>query len=376
MMMKINVLIVDDEKIVREGLKKYVDWQKYSMNVIGTAENGNAALDIVNNNKVDLVITDINMPDLDGIELVSCLSNLEEKPFVILISGYSDFKYAQKALRMDIVQDYILKPLNFEQLVKTLIGVMEKIIQKDRNVSFPILDKDEWELFSNTSRNNIVNNHYEIMSKIEVAEIDDAIKMFEVAFHKLIDDGVSRNFVARYCIEVALNTTELVLGKVESKKLLEKDPILCITRLKNIDDMRKYVIDTLETADSALNRMGNDNISPLIRSVLKYVNKNYNDSNISLNMIAANYNASPSYMSTKFKEQVGINFIKYLNELRVKKAKKLLKDTSFKVYDVSGKVGYDDVRYFSRIFRTYTGYTPTGYQKKVVKCVDEMKNNE
>lgn len=375
-MMKINVLIVDDERIVREGLEKYVDWQKYSMNVVGMADSGNAALEIVNNNKVDLVITDINMPDLNGIELVSCLSHLEEKPFVILISGFSDFKYAQTALRMDIVQDYILKPLDFEQLYTTLNVVMEKIIQKDRNVSFPILDKDEWELFSNTSRTNVVNNLYHIMSKIEVAEIDEAIKMFEFAFCKLIDDGVSRNFIARYCIEVALNTSELVLGKVESKKLLEKDPITHITRLKNIDDMKKYVTDILETADSALNRMGNDNISPLIRSVLKYVNKNYKDSTINLNMIAANYNASPSYMSTKFKEQVGVNFIKYLNELRVKKAKKLLKDTSLKVYDVSNKVGYDDVRYFSRIFRKYTGYTPTGYQKKVVKCIDEMKINE
>ncbi|GAA0179935.1 hypothetical protein SH2C18_27200 [Clostridium sediminicola] len=375
-MMNINVLIVDDERIVREGLKKYVNWEKYNMNVIGTAASGIAALDIVKNVKIDLVITDIHMPDIDGMELVSCLSDMKEKPFVILISGYSDFKYAQTALRTEIVQDYILKPLDFDQLYKTLIGVMEKIIQKNSNVSFPILDKDEWELFSNVSRNNVVNNLYEIMSKIEVAEIEEAIKMFDFAFCKLIEDKVSRNFIARYCIEVALNTSELVLGKVESKKLLEKDPITYIATLKNIDDMRKYVINILETADSALNRTGNDNISPLIRSVLKYVNKNYKDSNINLNMIAANHNASPSYMSTKFKEQVGVNFIKYLNELRVKKAKRLLKDTSLKVYDISNKVGYEDVRYFSRIFRTYTGYTPTGYQKKVVKCIDEMNNNE
>ncbi|GMQ63622.1 response regulator transcription factor [Vallitalea maricola] len=373
--MKINVLIVDDEKIVREGLQKYVDWEKYNMNVIGTAESGNMALDIVNNGNVDLVITDIYMPELDGIELISCLSDLKEKPLVVLISGYDDFKFAQTALRTDIVQDYILKPLNFEQLDKALSGVMEKINQNDQNVFFPILDKDEWVLFSNTSRNNVVNNQQQIMSKIEVAEIEDAIKMFMVAFQKLIDDKVSRNFIARYCIEVALNTSELVLGKVESKKLLEKDPITYIARLKNVDDMKKYVIETLKTADSALNRMENNNVSPLIRSVLKYVNKRYTDNNISLNLIANHYNTSPSYMSTKFKEQVGINFIKYLNELRVKKAKKLLEDTSLKVYDVSNKVGYDDVRYFSRIFRTYTGYTPTGYQKKVVKCIDEMKNN-
>ncbi|MEX1378122.1 MAG: response regulator [Eubacteriales bacterium] len=361
----INVLIADDEKIVREGLVKYVEWQEYKMQVVATADNGEAAFSEVNDKKIHLVITDIYMPKLDGMELIKKLELMESPPLVVLISGYSDFSYAQTALRSEIVQDYILKPLDFDQMDMVLSKVSRKIMSENDSVQFPTLDEQEWKIYTSSSATAILNSHGAIIEKLKEGDINQSIAEFEKSISKCREKGRSRNFISRFCIELAINVCELALENIESIGLNKNDPVKEITKLGSEEEIAEYVVDILKKAHEAMSKIGNENISPLIQAVLKYINGNYTNCNLSLNMISDEFNVSTSYVSNKFKEEVGNNFIKYLNGLRVKKAKELLKDLSLKVYMVSGEVGYEDVRYFSRIFRKYTGYTPSEYQKKV-----------
>lgn len=360
---KINVLIVDDEKIVREGLLKYVEWDEYNMQVVTTAENGEMALDIVNKQKVDLVITDIYMPQVDGIMLIKKLELMDDPPFVVLISGYSDFNYAQTALRSNIVEDYILKPLDFDQMDIVLSKVNQKIKSSNTSVQFPTLDDNEWKEYTSTSTSAILKSHTSVISKLKEGSLDETIKEFEKSIQSCKNKNRSHNFISRFCIELAINIFELALEDIESLDLYNNDPVKEITKLNSEDEIVEYVKCVITKAYNTRS-MINENISPLIKSILKYINENYSNCELSLNMISEEFNASTSYVSNKFKEEVGINFIKYLNGLRVKKAKEFLKNLSLKVYMVSEKVGYEDVRYFSRIFRKYTGYTPTEYQKK------------
>lgn len=364
---KINVLIVDDEKIVREGLAKFVRWDDYNMSVAAIAENGQQALDVVNQQEIHLIITDIYMPVLDGMQLINEISDRQDPPLVLLISGYSDFKYAQTAIRTSIVQDYILKPLDFDQMDRVLTKVRQKLLKDASSMLFPVLDKDEWKQFSSGSKSSIMKIEDEIIGKIEAGEISQAIIIFEQEITRLNEQNKTHNYIARFCIEIALNTCELILGKAECANLLKQDPVAYCSKLDSYDKMKEYVIDILNKAHMALSKMCDENVSSLIQSVVKFVNENYNDPDITLNMIADNFRVSPGYLSTKFKTEIGTNFTKYLNGLRVKKAKELLKDISLKVYMVSSKVGFEDVRYFSRIFRSYTGYTPTEFQKKIIQ---------
>jgi two-component system response regulator YesN len=126
-----KVVLVDDEIFARQGLKNLIDWEQCGFQVCEEAENGEEALEIIRARNPELVITDIRMPVLDGLELVRAVreSGNHSVRFVI-ISGYNDFQYAQKAIRFG-VQDYILKPIDEEELIATLRQVSEQI-RKER----------------------------------------------------------------------------------------------------------------------------------------------------------------------------------------------------------------------------------------------------
>lgn len=103
-----NVLIVDDDKLARKGLVAIMDWKKYGFEVVGDVQNGRKALEFIRNHPVDIVFTDIDMPEIDGLELMQmCGEEFPEIKFVIL-SVYENFSYAQTAIRMGAL-DYISK---------------------------------------------------------------------------------------------------------------------------------------------------------------------------------------------------------------------------------------------------------------------------
>lgn len=103
-----NVLIVDDDKLARKGLIAVIDWEQYGLCVVGDVQNGKKALEFLENHPVDLVFTDIDMPEMNGLELMKiCKENYPETDFVIF-SVYEDFSFARQALRLGAL-DYIPK---------------------------------------------------------------------------------------------------------------------------------------------------------------------------------------------------------------------------------------------------------------------------
>ncbi len=119
----IKVMLVDDEPLILEGLHKIIDWEAHGFKIVASAKNGKEALACMETIKVALVITDINMPECDGLELIE---NMPYKPKVIVLSGYQEFAYIQKGLRLGI-ENYLLKPIDEEELLASLLAVKEKI---------------------------------------------------------------------------------------------------------------------------------------------------------------------------------------------------------------------------------------------------------
>ncbi|MCD7957819.1 MAG: response regulator [Lachnospiraceae bacterium] len=122
----LKVFLVEDETIIREGLRDIIPWQQYGYTLVGDAGDGEEALPMIRETRPDVLITDIKMPFMDGL----ALSNLVSKEFpntkIIIISGYDDFEYARSAIRIGVEQ-YLLKPVTKAMLVKTLNEVSEKI---------------------------------------------------------------------------------------------------------------------------------------------------------------------------------------------------------------------------------------------------------
>ena len=125
-----KVYLLDDEPFILEGLKYIVDWQDYGFEIVGSANNGDDGLKEILTMDIDLVITDIMMPKMTGLELIENLIKLNYQTNFIVLSAFQEFQYAKKAISMG-AQNYILKPIDTEELERSLINIKNKLKDKE-----------------------------------------------------------------------------------------------------------------------------------------------------------------------------------------------------------------------------------------------------
>ncbi|WP_208585579.1 response regulator transcription factor [Gracilibacillus suaedae] len=133
--MTLKMLIVDDEPLICQGLSNTVPWEEAGIDVVGAAHNGKKALEIMEKEKVDIVITDVYMPEMDGLHLSKAIVDCFPEVNIIMISGYEEFEYARQALRIG-VQDYLLKPVDIDELMALVKQVKQQLkdIRKEEQV--------------------------------------------------------------------------------------------------------------------------------------------------------------------------------------------------------------------------------------------------
>ncbi|WP_127836316.1 response regulator [Clostridium prolinivorans] len=125
-MRKYKLLIVDDEVEVRKGIIEKIDWNFIGFEIVGEAENGKEALEVFEKTLPDVLITDINMPFMNGLELSSIIREKYPTTKIILITGYDEFEYAHKAIKLNVLE-YILRPISSSELTEILIKIKNKI---------------------------------------------------------------------------------------------------------------------------------------------------------------------------------------------------------------------------------------------------------
>lgn len=121
-----KILLVDDERIILEGISTMIDWRAHEAELIGTARNGIEALDFIKEHRPDIVISDIKMPGMDGLTLVEKVSELKLNISFILLSGFDDFQYARTAMQYG-VKHYLLKPCNENHIINALSEVINDL---------------------------------------------------------------------------------------------------------------------------------------------------------------------------------------------------------------------------------------------------------
>src|SRR5690625_1784083 len=130
--MKIKMLIVDDEPVICKGLIATIPWKEMGVEVVGTAEHGKEALLLMHQENIDLVLTDVYMPEMNGLELSEYITRKFPESKIIIMSGYDEFEYARQAVRLG-VEDYLLKPVNIDDLLKLVEKVRRTIIRQRQN---------------------------------------------------------------------------------------------------------------------------------------------------------------------------------------------------------------------------------------------------
>ena len=121
-----KIMIVDDEEEVRLGIIKKMDWKSFDFVVVGDAENGQEALEKAEKLEPDVIMTDIRMPFMDGLELGNKLVEILPSTKIIVFSGYDDFEYAKQAIKINVIE-YLLKPINSAQLAEVLKNLKMKL---------------------------------------------------------------------------------------------------------------------------------------------------------------------------------------------------------------------------------------------------------
>lgn len=128
-----KLIIIDDEKRVREALKISIDWEKFGIEVVGDAEDGDLGLEIIKEKKPDIIITDIYMARMDGLELTRKALEIVPHSKIIILSGYDNFDYAQTAIRHKAF-DYLLKPIRFNKLEEAIGDAIKKIKEEMKKI--------------------------------------------------------------------------------------------------------------------------------------------------------------------------------------------------------------------------------------------------
>ena len=137
--MALKVLLADDEIRTLRHLMAAVPWGQLGLEVCGTASNGKEALDFIERNPVDILITDIRMPEMDGLELCQRVREKHRELAIILLTGYADFEYARRGIELQVT-DYCLKPIDIEQLTVTLRRAVHQEFSRVSSRSDALLD--------------------------------------------------------------------------------------------------------------------------------------------------------------------------------------------------------------------------------------------
>ena len=503
-----RVLLVDDEAMARAGLRDTFDWEGNGYRLVGEAANGLKALKWIESKEVDILITDIAMPVMDGLELTRKTRQLCPWVKVLLLSCHSDFEYVREGIRLG-ASDYILKPTLDAGTLKQALDRMQQMLEEekqlqmmmdqhransreiskrkaesiflkalhgDRDSAAQLLElrcAEDYQVavceFIDENRQqgwtepfiafrqalyeradeavivqirsgcaavwlpsgsghaffgtgNILPSGLKIAVKTGLSSTYDSGSQMTEAFedaeacldacfffgqgHIVRADQlpwasspaseqecVSRTFLAlraalsvmdlRRCEELVRQlAARWKLGKLARQDVLrEAEEVLGqiifygkggLTGMPQIGDLAglPYVDDVISRVEEGLEhlRSGHDAASPestlhqrTVHRAIQYIHEHYMES-ITLQEVADHVSVSRNYFSELFKRETGRNFIDFVIDLRINRAKELLAATSLRVYEVAEQAGFNDVKYFSKLFKKIVGMTPAEYQ--------------
>ncbi|MFD3262287.1 response regulator [Paenibacillus lentus] len=392
-----KVLIADDEFIIREGIRESVDWEKLRLQVVAEAEDGEEALELAVYHQIDILLVDLNMPIMNGIELMKHVR--EELPDckIVIITGHDEFTYAQTAIRLQ-VKDYILKPANPTQLEKVLCQVRDELEEEasqqqhlqtaSRQISksYPLLRErfcQEWMEGSMTEE--------EIVEQLAFLQLPVAAPSL-LGMIRLRESAAPQPLMKESERQLYLFAIENIAGELLASypKVIFRDPFGVIVVLlwsfsadADFHQIESSVRTYLKVAVDIHLTEGEDDItsmpavyrkcksavlketaiSPLVRRAKQYMLEHFGDCTLTLESMAQQLQSSPVYLSRMIKQELDTSFNSYLTQIRIRRASQLLNGTDLTIADISRQVGYETQHYFSTAFKRTTGTSPLQYRK-------------
>lgn len=266
-----KLLIVDDEPLVQIGVKSMLNWADYGIEVIGTASNGKQALDIIENNIPDIVITDIKMPIMDGLELTKyCIEKLEKPPAFIILTSYEEFELAKRAIKYNVV-DYLIKlELDANILQESIEKALMKIKKnQEEKENLPIIHEGEFmahifeeKLFVKLLY-NLFENEEQLNMQLKDLKLDLSGEKFLACFCEISDNNENilsneQNLNKYICTlnmvkEIAVKYLKCFIISLDYKHFV----IICCFEKYQIQSINELVYTSLEKVCSMIHKYFN-----------------------------------------------------------------------------------------------------------------------
>jgi two-component system response regulator YesN len=368
-----QVLIAEDNKAIQRNLEMLVKQAGTRYHVTDVVSNGMRALEVLGRKEVDIIVTDIRMPVMDGLELIRKASAEQKNLQYIIVSGYDEFEYARAAITLG-VSEYLLKPIKASDMEKALNKVSEKI-RSDKEKNTPILSTEQagkmvtpWKDLSVSQ--DVLNSEISLQNKVLMPLLLEwNEEHYIAAISEILDSWFEKNYSKEALRILLLNISELtlqskgLLGTVDIIRPVENILILGENYLELKQAAVSYFHALFEKINATLleNRYS---ANQLLQEMKKYLD-NHIYGCITSNELAEKFHVSPSYANRLFKKYLGLSPIAYYNQEKMKEACRLLSDDRrYKIKDISEVLGFQNQQYFSHAFRAFSGYTPLEYKDR------------
>lgn len=399
-----KVMLVDDEILIRENIRDCIPWAQEGFAYCGDAPDGEVALPLIDQHVPDILITDIKMPFMNGLELSRIVRDKYPEMKIIILSGHDEFEYAREALRLG-VEDYCLKPVSAADIVKLLHDVSGKIDRQRQ-------ERERLEKLANRlaaqrdvpgmaaggvdragsgadgaghvagtastaaalAPSQVHLDRQRFISFLKVGVQDEAEAYIRDYLSPLHGIDWSAASYGRYVLnDLTVECWQAARELLRSPELLEEEKQRYsqdAAAVRSSEDAVRYLLLVAEqfwTWRAQASGRYNDQL----RDVKAFIDAHIGDDKLSLQDAAAHVRMSPSHLSKVFAQETGETFIEYVMQMRIRKAMELLLSTNDKTYEVAFKVGYNDAHYFSNVFRKATGMTPRDFRKRGVTGRDQ-----
>lgn len=375
-MNSVRLLVVDDEPVVVNGITHLLTNTHPKLEIFN-ASGGNEAVEILKINNIDILITDIRMPVMDGLSLSKIAKGLNYPPRIVIITGHKSFKAAQRAINIGTTS-FILKPIDQEELKKIILELISDILQKRQAAIRSVL---QGEIHGLSQYAELELNEYRVAVvsgsiRVEEFNLEARLRYLKQEYNNL--DIIEYATDARgNIILIFRKNLALAYNYLEPIIFIKNEISGCLIGISSekqtFGDLQtavKEAFTVLEgTSDNITSGIRfysqsdpvNDKI-PLIINLKSWVSENLADAD--LNVTARHLGLTAPYLSGFFKKSTGQQFSVYLAGIRINRASGLLHQTNLKINQIARQVGYQDVRSFSTKFRTITGMTPSEYRNR------------
>ncbi|NQX67835.1 response regulator [Paenibacillus alba] len=389
-----DILIVDDETVIREGIQRTLQ-NRFPEHNIHLAANAEQAIALLRSHRIQIVLTDILMPGMTGLEFMNMSRTRYPHVKWVVISAYSEFSYAQEAVRLG-AKDYLLKPIG-KEVLGDMIGKLSEEIARETELI------EDAELLK-ANRKYLQEAVFQRFAQgLDTGRIDMGPFMEQHPYFHLIMVKMESDkpvFLENYIIENVLQELIERYGKGfvtvhDNKSLLGLVTLPSGASVNQlVDELRSHLVKYLKVPFQIMNteliehfqavpaevqRMRQASTTQVyehhasgsdrsIEVALQYMRTHY-QADLSLEKVASIVYLNPVYFSQLFKQKTGQGFKEYVTHLRLEQAKQLLLNPKLKLADVAERIGYQDMRHFSQVFRKKYGVTPSDYRQEHTQMV-------